>query len=107
MEDDSDKSKELQSRLIDAEMQAKENRVYTSLLMTLGILLIMFITGVIIVNEFYVEREYLALLVIGSLLFFSGWIWRTRDEKRVISIDEAVEDLGNVEEEGERKFSHN
>ena len=107
MDNDQNLIRRLNEKNMEAQMQAQENRVYTLLLMTLGILLIMFITGVIIVNEFIVTREYVALFIMGLILFFAGWLWKSHDDNNIISSDENLEDFGNISDEGERRFSQN
>jgi drug/metabolite transporter (DMT)-like permease len=102
-----DVRKELYKRVMDAELRITEDRIYTALLMTLGLLSIVAVATHLLFNEFYAQREHAAFFVIGCLLFFSGWAWQTKNQKKLTSANEDYEDLGNIEEEGRRIHTFN
>jgi len=103
-----DKQQEcLYGRMIDIEIASKNNRIYTMLLITIGLLSIITSTIALILQELMITGPVAAFFVMGLILFFGGYLWRAVDQKKMQKIQEDYEQLDNIQEEGERVSSSN
>jgi len=97
----------LQEKRIDAQIQRKKDDIYTVILMTLGIVAILMSTFDTVIEDFTMSPQTIGFLSVGITLFIGGAIWRHHNENKLKGIMEDYEDLGNIEEEGDRIKSVN